>query len=111
MANASRKKAPAQPKLAGRIAPLDIPITNPRDLSAVYSNHFGISATMTDITISFLEMGQIPGPEGPIRKQEIKAIVTLPMMAAAGMIQVLQQVLQNHSAQLQQVQKQMESGR
>jgi hypothetical protein len=60
---------------------------------------------MTDLTICFLEVGQIPGLKGPIPKQEIKAIVTLPMLAAAGMIQVLQQVLQTHTEQLAKMQK------
>lgn len=102
---------PKQPKLPGTLSPEEVPVTNPHGISATYSNHFGISATMSDFTIYFLEMGQIPGPKGQIHKQEIKAVVTLPMLMGAGMIQVLQQVLQNHSNQLEELQKQMESGK
>ena len=43
---------------------------------AVYSNNFGVSATLTDFTIYFLEVGQIPGEKGvAAHKQEMKAIV------------------------------------
>jgi hypothetical protein len=101
---------PKQPKLPGTLSPDDVPITNPRDVSAIYSNHFGISATASDFTIYFLEIGQTPGPKGPIHKQEIKAIVTIPLIMAAGMVQVLQQVLQNHTNQLEELRKQMVSG-
>src|ERR1700735_2448981 len=65
----------------------DVPTTNPHDIQAVYSNHFGVSATMTDFTLFFLEVGQTPGPSGPIQKQEVKSIVTLPMIAATGLMQ------------------------
>jgi hypothetical protein len=87
------------------MSPQDVPITNPHNLSPIYANHFGVSATMTDFTIYFLEMSQIPGPTGSEPKQEIKAILTLPIMAAGGMIQVLQQILQTHAKQLAEAQK------
>ena len=78
----------------------DVPITNPNNQSATYANHMGVSATMTDFTIYFLEMGQIPGPKGTVQKQEMKAVVTLPIMSAAGLIGVLQQVLETHKEKL-----------
>jgi|GEM_PF-4129926 hypothetical protein len=90
--------------------PQDVPITNPLEISAVYSNHFGVSATMSDFTIYFLELGQTPGPKGIIHKQEVKAIVTLPIMAAGGMIQVLQQILQAHANQVEEAQKKLNIG-
>lgn len=86
--------------------PLDqVPVTNPHDLSAVYANHFGVSATMTDFTLYFLELGQIPALKGTVQKQEIKAIVTLPLAAGIGMVQVLQQLLKQHSEQVAQITK------
>jgi len=103
--------SPRKPKTKGVALPDEVPITNPQGLSAVYSNHFGMSATLADFTIYFLEMGQIPGPDGSIAKQELKAIVTLPFVAAAGMMQVLQQTLQQHSQQVAEIQKQMTSGK
>jgi hypothetical protein len=106
MATSLRKQ-----KIKGIALADEVPITNPQGLSAVYSNHFGMSATLSDFTIYFLEMGQIPGPNGAIAKQELKAIVTLPFVAAAGMMQVLQQTLQQHAQQMAEIQKQMGSGK
>lgn len=106
MATSSRK-----PKLQGAISPLDVAITNPHNIEPVYSNHFGVSATMTDFTIYFLEMGQVPGPKGTIQKQEVKALVTLPMMVAVGMIQVLQQVIKTQTNQFDELKKLMDSGK
>lgn len=71
----------------------DIPVTNPNNVEAVYSNHFGISATMTDFTIYFLEVGQIPsGVRGSEQHQRVKAVVTLPLLAASGLQEVLGQM-------------------
>jgi hypothetical protein len=75
------------------INPQSIPVTNPDNVRAVYSNHFGMSATATDFSIFFLEVGQIPGPDGPIQKHEVKAVVTLPMIAAVGLQEVLKQLV------------------
>jgi len=93
------------------LLPNDVPITNPNNVTAIYSNHFGISATMTDFTIHFLELGQVPGRNGPIHKQEVKAIVTLPLLAAAGMMQVLQQLITAQAKQLEEMQKLMTRGK
>jgi hypothetical protein len=79
----------------------NIPVTNPTDLAAVYSNNFGVSATLTDFTIFFLELGQVPGVAGSIPKQEVKAIVTLPLMAGPGLVDVLQQMLQGQAEKMQ----------
>ncbi|MGA7829692.1 MAG: hypothetical protein WCA21_01860 [Terracidiphilus sp.] len=106
MANPSRK--PVQQRA---LKSNEVPITNPNSVIAVYSNHFGISATMTDFTIHFLELGQVPGPNGPIHKQEVKAIVTLPLIAAAGMIQVLQQLMLTQANQFEEMKKLMASGK
>jgi hypothetical protein len=100
----------ASPKQQAALRPEDVPVTNPSNLNAVYANHMGVSATMTDFTIYFLEVGQIPGPAGNIPKQEIKAIVTLPIMAATGLSDVLQQVLKTHTEKLAEMQKKMSSG-
>jgi hypothetical protein len=104
------KPTQSQRKLPKSTTAQEVPVTNPHNLVAVYANHFGVSGTMTDFTIFFLEMGQIPGPDGAIKKQEIKSIVTLPMLAAPALIQVLQQTLGVHTSKLEEAQKQMESG-
>jgi hypothetical protein len=93
------------------VEPQNVPITNPDNVKAVYANHFGVSATMTDFTIYFLELGQVPGLKGSVHTQEMKAIVTLPLMVAAGMIQVLQQVMQKNVEQLSEMKKLMDSGK
>lgn len=72
--------------------PQQAPITNPNNIAAVYSNQFGVSATMTDFTIYFFEMGQVPGMDGA--SQVIKAMVTLPLAAVDGLQQVLGQLSQ-----------------
>jgi hypothetical protein len=53
----------------------------------------------------------VPGANGPVQRQEVVAMVTLPMMSAVGMIQVLQELLQKHSTQIAEVQKMMTSGK
>jgi len=53
-----------------------------------------MTATMTDFTIHFLEVGSMPGPNGGIQRNEIKAAVTLPLVALEGLQQVIQQLLQ-----------------
>lgn len=98
------------PKPSGTVSPQDVPITNPDDLAAVYSNHFGASATMSDITVYFLQIGQIPGPKGHIHKQEVKAMVTIPITMAPALIQVLEQTLQAHGEKFKDFMKQMSSG-
>jgi len=83
-----------------------VPITNPKNLEAVYSNNFGLSATMTDFTIYFLEIGQVPGAKGAtVEKQELKAIVTLPLMAVGGLQQVLQQIQDRMKKMMRQAQE------
>jgi hypothetical protein len=99
------------PKLPDTLTPNEIPVSNPHNLSTSYANHFGASATMSDFTLFFMEISQIPGPTGPIHKQELKAAITVPMVSIAGMIQILQQVRDNNSAQLAEIKKQMESGK
>jgi hypothetical protein len=81
----------------------DMPISNPNNVAAVYANNFGISATMTDFTIYFLELVQIPGSKSPAQKQEVRAIVTLPMLAAGGLQQITQQIVQQAADALKQM--------
>jgi hypothetical protein len=69
----------------------DIPVSNPDGISSVYSNNVAVSATMTDFSLYFLEIGQIPG-SAPV--QRVKSIVTLPLSAAMGMQEVLRQMLE-----------------
>jgi len=104
-------KSPAVSRKSDPKTLADVPITNPQNLSPVYSNHFGVSATMTDFTIHFLEVGQVPGENGTTQRQEVVALVTLPMLTAVGMIHVLQELLQNQSAQMEEVKKMMTSGK
>ena len=79
-------------------------MTNPDNIRAVYSNIFGVSATATDFTIIFLELGQSPGSTPP-QKNEVKAVVTLPLAAAAGLQQVLEQLMAQAEEANRQAQK------
>jgi hypothetical protein len=79
-------KPPAQP-LA--IDPNSLPVSNPNNVTPIYSNHFGVNATMTDFTVFFLEVGSMPGPSGVVQFQEMRAAITLPMAALQGLKQVL----------------------
>jgi hypothetical protein len=83
----------------------DIPISNPHNIVPVYSNNFAVTATRTDFTIFFLEVGQIPGPKGPTQRQEMKAAITLPMSAASGLREVMQRILQQAQEMNQHVEK------
>jgi len=71
----------------------DVAVANPHNVSAIYSNSFGMSATLTDFTIYFLEVGQTPSGTGSVPKNDIKAIITLPLLAAGGLQEALQQIL------------------
>ncbi len=83
----------------------NIPVTNPDNLRPAYSNFFGASATMTDFTLFFLEVGQVPGPKGPEQQQVVKSIVTLPMGAIEGLQDVLRQLLEQNQKTKQQLEK------
>jgi hypothetical protein len=43
-------------------------------------------------------VNQMPGVNGPVPSHELKAAVTVPLTLAAPLIQVLQQVIQNHQS-------------
>jgi hypothetical protein len=75
-----------------------LPIENPDQVRPVYSNSFGAGATMTDFTLFFTLVNQMPGVNGPVPSHELKAAVTVPLTLAAPLIQVLQQVIQNHQS-------------
>lgn len=84
-------------------APIDassIPITNPRNVVSIYANNIGVSATLLDFTLFFVETGQLPGENGPIAKNELKAAVTLPMASGPALIQALSQMLQAGAEQM-----------
>jgi hypothetical protein len=81
-------------------APQNVAISNPHNVSAVYSNHLGASGTLTDFSLYFLQVGQIPGETGA--RQELKAAVTLPLALAEPLIQVLKQVVEGHKSALEQ---------
>ena len=74
------------------IESLSIPVANPHNVRPVYSNYFGASATEKDFTIFFLEEEQIPGENGPTHQQTVKAMVTLPLLAASELQDVLGQM-------------------
>jgi hypothetical protein len=38
-------------KMPDTLTPNQIPVTNPQNLSSVYANHFGASATLSDFTM------------------------------------------------------------
>ena len=93
------------PQSPAIVTPQNIPVTNPDSIRAVYSNFFGASATMTDFTLFFLELGQVPGANGPTQHQTVKAMVTLPMAAAVGLQDVLGQMLEQSKQARQQFEK------
>ena len=78
----------------------DIPVTNPHGISSVYANNIGVSATMLDFTIFFVETGQIPGENGSIPKNELKSAVTMPMPSAMAIMESLKQMLQSNADQV-----------
>lgn len=80
------------------LAPQNMQVSNPHNVSSVYANHFGAGATLTDFSLYFLEVGQLPGENGAIAKQELKAAVTLPLALAQPLIQVLKQIVDNHKS-------------
>jgi hypothetical protein len=80
------------------ISAANVPITNPNGISPVYANSVGAAGTLTDFSLFFLETGQIPGESGPIARNELKSIVTLPMGIARPLIEVLQQIIGSHEA-------------
>jgi hypothetical protein len=82
------------------IAAASIPITNPRGIASIYSNNIGVSSTMLDFTLFFVETGQLPGENGPVPKNELKAAVTLPMPSAGALIQALTQMLETGAEQM-----------
>ena len=68
-------------------------VSNPDNIRPVYSNFFGASATMTDFTIYFLELAQIPGAKGATaHEQTVKAMVTLPLSAISPLQELLGQI-------------------
>jgi hypothetical protein len=89
----------------GIMKPQDIPVTNPDNIEPAYSNFFGASATATDFTLFFMEVGQTPGSEGPVHRQEVKAMVTLPLMAIEGLQSVLAQIKSQTEEAIRQAQK------
>jgi hypothetical protein len=71
------------------------PVTNPRDVTAVYANNVGISATMLDFTLYFIETGQLPGEKGAVAHNELKAAVTLPLPSAMALMEAVNNMLKN----------------
>ena len=67
------------------------PVTNPRDVTAVYANNVGTSATMLD----FIETGQLPGEKGAVAHNELKAAVTLPLPSAMALMEAVNNMLKN----------------
>jgi hypothetical protein len=86
-----------QPKKQGKPVPFgvavqNLAISNPHDVSTVYANHIGAGGTLTDFSLYFVEIGQMPGQKDS--KMELKAAVTLPLALAEPLVQVLKQVIE-----------------
>ncbi len=71
------------------------PVSNSRGVTAVYANNIGISATMLDFSLYFIETGQLPGEHGPVAHNDLRAVVTLPMPAAMALMQAVGNMLKN----------------
>jgi hypothetical protein len=72
-----------------------LPVTNPDNVATVYANNIGISATMLDFTLYFVETGQLPGEKGLIPNNKLKSAVTLPLATAMALTQALNSMLKN----------------
>lgn len=70
----------------------DIQVTNPDGLRPVYANIVGASATLTDVRLFFTEVGA--NPVGGKGSEELKALVTIPLVAALHLQDVLKQVME-----------------
>lgn len=81
---------------------LQPPVSNPEGIAPVYANNVGISATMTDFTLHFVEVGQVAG-DGPSQAyNKLKASVTLPMPAALAITAAVNEMLKNAQAHMAQ---------
>jgi hypothetical protein len=80
------------------LAVQNLAISNPHNVSAVYANHIGAGGTLTDFTLYFVEIGQVPGQQDS--KMELKSAVTLPIALADPLAQVLKQVVERHKSAL-----------
>jgi hypothetical protein len=82
------------------LSALNLQISNPNNISAVYANHVGAGGTLTDFSLYFLEVGQIPGEKES--RHQLKAAVTLPLALAEPLIEVLKQVVERHKSAIEQ---------
>jgi|ERR1039457_564766 hypothetical protein len=80
------------------LTPQNVQVSNPHNVSSIYANHIGAGGTLTDFSLYFLEVGQLPGENGAIAKQELKAAVTLPLALAEPLIQILKQIVEGHKS-------------
>ncbi|MGO9326429.1 MAG: hypothetical protein ACLP07_17880 [Terracidiphilus sp.] len=71
------------------------PVSNSRGVDNVYANNVGISATMLDFTLYFIETGQLPGEKGPVVHNDLRAAVTLPLPAAMALMEAVGNMLKN----------------
>jgi hypothetical protein len=65
----------------------------------IYANHLAVGGTVTDFTIYFLELSQMPG--GP-PKQEVRVAVTMPIALAEGIAQAMKEVTERNLALIKQ---------
>ncbi len=93
-AKTAAKKAPVPAKEATP-ATIQPAVTNSRGVTPVYSNNVGVSATMLDFTLYFVETGQMPGEKGPVPHHDLRAAVTLPMPAAVALMEAVGNMLRN----------------
>jgi hypothetical protein len=78
-------------------SPFAVPpqVSNSRGLSAVYANNVGVSATVTDFTLFFIETGQLPSEKGTSPYNDLRAAVTLPMAMAGAITDAIGMMLAN----------------
>lgn len=82
--------------------PQSVRVSNPHNISATYANHIGAGGTLTDFSLYFIEVGQLPGENGSVTRQELKAAVTLPLALAEPLMQILQQIVEGHKSLIEQ---------
>lgn len=85
--------------------PSELPVENPFDLRPVYANTFVVSSTPTDVTIHFHEVVVYHSPNGPKPKQELKALITLPLSIGLALVESLSKQLDTRIAAEQAMQR------
>jgi hypothetical protein len=97
-------------KLNKSQAPQPVPaVKNPDNIRSVYANNAGFGATMTDAQMIFTQVAQGTGVNGElIPENRVVAMVTIPIVQVAQMIEGLNALLSAHQGNVEAFKKQVE---